>query len=264
MSSITWTLPEVASEREHVELTPWRAVEAQHFVSTLALVDSLEEQHELERLLDASKPPMPESLHGLHWLLFTPFRYPPPPGGSRFRSPAQPGVLYGADDIRTACAELGYWRWRFLADSPDLTAITARPQTVFRLSVSADAVDLRLEPFVRDRAAWTHPHDYAACHAFAETARAAELGAIRYESVRDPERGGCVAVLSPGAFARREPIDAQTWLLSVTRSKVYWHRHSALDASQYEFSFAEPAPDRTLEAARRSVSSTSRRRARSP
>ncbi len=34
----------------------WRAVEAQHVVSTNVLVDTLEEQAELERLLDAAKP----------------------------------------------------------------------------------------------------------------------------------------------------------------------------------------------------------------
>ena len=98
----------------------WRAVEAQHVVSTMALVDSIEEQHVLERLLEDTKPPIPAAAAHLHWLLFTPFRYPPPPGGSRFRGPNDPGVFYGADEIRTACAELGYWRWRHLLDSPAL------------------------------------------------------------------------------------------------------------------------------------------------
>ena len=53
----------------------------------------------------------------LDYLLFTPFRYAPPPGGSRFRGETDPGVLYCADEVRTACAELGYWRWRHLLDS---------------------------------------------------------------------------------------------------------------------------------------------------
>ena len=60
------------------------------------------------------KPPVPAGARTLHYLLFTPFRYPPPPGGSRFRGPNDPGVFYGADEVRTACAELGYWRWRHL------------------------------------------------------------------------------------------------------------------------------------------------------
>ena len=35
----------------------WRGVEAQHLVATMKLVDSLDEQAELERMLEASNPP---------------------------------------------------------------------------------------------------------------------------------------------------------------------------------------------------------------
>jgi hypothetical protein len=77
----------------------------------MVLVDT-DEQALLERLLDDSKPAAP------HWLLFAPFRHPPLPSGSRFRGPADPGVFYGAELQRTACAELGYWRWRLLMDVP--------------------------------------------------------------------------------------------------------------------------------------------------
>ena len=87
----------------------------------------------------------------LHWLLFTPFRYPPPPGGSRFRGPNDPGVFYGADEIRTACAELGYWRWRHLQDSPALAAMPAKPQTVFQVKIESRCRRLRAKPFARDR-----------------------------------------------------------------------------------------------------------------
>ena len=72
----------------------WRAVEAQHKIATMVLVDTLDEQALLESLLDQSKPPLPEPLRRLHWLLFTPFRYPPLPTGSRFRGPAEAGVFY--------------------------------------------------------------------------------------------------------------------------------------------------------------------------
>ena len=98
----------------------WRAVEAQHIASTRRLVDSNEEQAVLEELLEESKPRMPASTVGLHYLLATPFRYPPWHRGSRFRSPAEPGVFYAAEERRTACAELGYWRWRFVTDSSGL------------------------------------------------------------------------------------------------------------------------------------------------
>ncbi len=236
MSLATWTPRAVASSAHRAELALWRAVEAQHVVSTMALVDTLDEQHVLERLLDASKPPVPAGAEALHYLLFTPFRYGPPPGGSRFRGPTDSGVFYAADEIRTACAELGYWRWRHLRDTPAMTSMPGKPQTVFRTRVAADTIDLREPPLVRDRAAWTSPTDYGPCQRLAATARQAAVGAIRYESVRDPRHGGCCAVLDWRAFVRPAPIDAQTWSLSVTRERVVWQRSDALRSEAFEFS----------------------------
>src|SRR5258708_17153454 len=104
----------------------WRAVEAQHIASTLRLVTNVEEQLLLERLLDRSKPPLPAEATDLHYLLSTPFRYASPIG-SRFRAPADSGHWYGAEAQRTACAELGFWRWRFFIDTDALQAIGPSP-----------------------------------------------------------------------------------------------------------------------------------------
>ena len=208
----------------------------------MALVDSLDEQQALERILDESKPPIPAPARRLHWLLFTPFRYPPPPGGSRFRGSTDPGVFYGADEIRTACAELGYWRWRHLRESPALTAMPVKPQTVFRTQIAAGAIDLRRPPFDAARAQWTDRDGYAACQALARTAREGGVGAIRYESVRDPQRGGCGAVLAPTGFARTTPLEQQTWMLSVTRERVVWQRTGVTRGQAHEFEVAEWAP----------------------
>jgi len=94
----------------------FRMVETQHIAATMRLVDSAAEQDVLEQLLDASKPPLPPEARGTHYLLAAPFRYLPPTG-SRFRSPHMPGIWYGADDPYCACAEIAYWRQRFLLDS---------------------------------------------------------------------------------------------------------------------------------------------------
>ncbi len=235
MSSTTWTTREVASNAAALRRPLWRAVDAQHVAATLALVDSIDEQHALERLLEAAKPSVPPEAAHLNGLLFTPFRYPPPPGGSRFRGPNDPGVLYGADAIRTACAELGYWRWRHLADSPALTAMPTKPQTVFRVTIETTGIDLRARPFVRDRKLWTDPSDYSRCQRFGRTAREAGAGAIRYESVRDPKHEGCCAVLTPAAFDPPVPLEQQTWMLSVARDRVLWQRTHVLEAEDHEF-----------------------------
>jgi hypothetical protein len=235
VSSRTWTPRAVASEAAPLRVPLWRAVEAQHVVATMALVDTLDQQTTLERLLDEGKPPLPDGTQRLHYLLFTPFRYPPPPRGSRFRGPNDPGVFYGADEVRTACAELGYWRWRHLLDTPALQAMPVRSQTVFRARLDTTAVDLRQPPFDRDRPLWTDAADYGGCQRFGVVAREAAIGAIRYESVRDPRHGGCCAVLSPRAFARPSPTDTQTWMLSVTRERVVWRRADALQSQAHEF-----------------------------
>ena len=124
---------DIEASRANVSVKGWRAVEAQHVVSTLRLTDSNPEKQDLlERILEESKPPLPPEAVGLHYLLATPFRYPPSVYGSRFRGTLDPGVLYSALQRRTACAEMGYWRWRFVSDSDGLAEIAASPQTLFQ------------------------------------------------------------------------------------------------------------------------------------
>jgi RES domain len=242
MSSSTWTPRAVASDSKACELTLWRAVEAQHVVATRALVDSLAEQEVLESVLEASKPRVPPECAGFDYLLYTPFRYPPPSRGSRFRSYDDPGVWYGAEAVRTSCAELGYWRWRFVMDSHGLTRLDGVAHTVFQAVARGKAVDLRKEPFVRDAGLWGNPGDYGACHALARVARAAETQIIRYASVRDPKHGGCGAVLDCRAFSGTGGVrQRQSWFLTVDRQRASWVRSGSRNAATYEFLF-EGAP----------------------
>jgi hypothetical protein len=223
VSSNIWTPPAVASEAGRATRRLWRAVEAQHVASTLRLVANVEEQLLLERILDRSKPALPQDAADLHYLLSTPFRYVSPIG-SRFRAPADAGVWYGAEKERTACAELGFWRWRFLMDSAELESLGPSPQTVFRAGIDGRMVDLTASPFKRARSDWTNPNDYAASQRFAQVARQAGVDAIRYESVRDPGHAGAVAVLSPTCFKPRQPLEQRIWLLTVRPEAAIWQR----------------------------------------
>jgi hypothetical protein len=223
VSSNIWTPPAVGSEASRATRRLWRAVEAQHIASTLRLVENVEEQLVLERILDRSKPALPKDAADLHYLLATPFRYASPIG-SRFRAPADPGVWYGAEKERTACAELGFWRWRFLMDSEGLDSIGPSPQTVFRAGIDGRLVDLTEAPFKRARSEWADPNSYAASQRIARVARQANVDAIRYESVRDPEHGGAVAVLRPCCFKPRKPLEQRIWLLTVRAEAAIWQR----------------------------------------
>jgi hypothetical protein len=223
VSSNTWTQRAVASESRRAHRRLWRAVEAQHIASTLRLVDNIEEQVLLEGLLDQSKPPLPAEAADLHYLLATPFRYASPIG-SRFRSPADLGIWYGAEAQRTACAELGFWRWRFLTDSAALESLGPSPQTVFRAAIDGLLIDLTRAPFKRAHADWTRPNDYGPTQSLAGVARRARIDAIRYESVRDPKHAAAVAVLQPACFKPRKPLEQHTWFLTVRRTVVIWQR----------------------------------------
>ena len=232
-------MPIVAAfEAQEATLDLWRAVEAQHRVSTMVLVDTLDEQALLERILDESKPPLASAPRSLHYLLFTPFRYPPLPSGSRFRGPFDPGVFYGAEAIRTACAELGYWRWRLLNDSPALPSIPPVPQTIFRTAVAGPSIDLREPPLSARQREWTDPGDYGPCQQLAREAREKGIHLIRYQSVRDPQPGACAAVLSHAAFVKPVPEESQTWTLAVFRHRVFWRRDSIFEEESFDFDAA--------------------------
>lgn len=227
MSFNTWTPLAVSSEAHDWRGSVWRMVEAQHIASTMKIVDSQAEQDLLETLLEGSKPAPPATAEALDYLLATPFRYGPLRGGSRFRSLTDPGVFYGAESVRTASAELGYWRWKFLKDAVDLEKLEPVAHTAFRADVSTLAVDLRQPPFSADAAAWLHPTDYSATQAFARVAREANLGGIVYQSVRDPRPAWCMALLTPQAFAKPKPHPMmQTWWLAVHQDQIIWRREN--------------------------------------
>lgn len=195
----------------------WRAVEAQHLVATMRLVDTLAEQELLEQILEASKPALPAGVRALHYLLSTPFRYTSP-SASRFRRANTPGIWYGANTTKTACAEVGYWRWRFLMDSEGLRdGELITEHSLFQAVVSGRSIDLSKEPWRQRGDQWMHKTDYAACQDLAVQARQKAVQWIAYLSVRNPG-GRCAAVLDAAALALHEPTRRETWVCKVTRS----------------------------------------------
>ncbi len=228
MSFTTWTPPAVSSEAFAWRSQVWRMVESQHIAATMKLVDNRDEQDLLESLLESSKPAQPDDTAALDYLLATPFRYDPKRGGSRFRAVTDPGVFYGAESVRTAGAELGYWRWKFLKDAFDLDRIEPVAHTAFRVEVATTVVDVRRPPWSADAAIWQHPTHYAPTQQFARVAREAHVGGIVYQSVRDPQPSWCLALLSPAGFAKPTPhAERQTWYLAVSPYEVTLRRDTA-------------------------------------
>lgn len=215
MSSSIWTPAALSADAVFLETTAWRVVEAQHRVSTMKLVDSLEEQAVLEALLDETKPPVPQDCRHLHYLLFTPFRYAGEnPYASRFRPGGSPdGVFYASAATETAIAEVTFHRLLFFAESPG-TPLPANAQefTAFAVQIRSErAIDLTRPPLDAHRAAWMQMRDYSECHRLAAAARQEGVQAISYASVRDPRHRLNYAVLTPAAFAQPFPVAQQTW-----------------------------------------------------
>jgi hypothetical protein len=212
--------PERLASLPRRRATLWRGVEAQHRVATMKLVDDAAEQDLLESILEDGKPPMPADAAGAHYLVATPFRYPSPVA-SRFRPAGEPGIWYGAERLDTACAEVGYWRWRFVADSDALRGrVVLTEHTFFEATAAGRCVDLTTGDWVAAAATWMHPSDYAGCHALARAARAAGAAWIRYRSVRDARHGRCGAVLAASALAIGDLTRQQTWACRVADDRV--------------------------------------------
>jgi RES domain len=202
-----------------LSLFPFRVVEAQHLSSTRALVDSSDEHAVLEELIERAKPPAePKSLH---FLLSTPFRYPPLRHGSRFGRPTERGIWYGSESSRTAFAESAYYRLLFLEGSRAKLGQLSFELSLFRARVRTKrGVDLTKSPFAKHRRALASKTDYSESQRLGASLREARVEVVRYESARDPAGGRNVAVLTPAAFVRRAPDAPETWVMTIGPAAV--------------------------------------------
>ena len=202
----------------------------------MRLVDNLDEQAVLERVLEGSKPRLPAAAANKHYLLATPFRYRPH-HGSRFRKPGTLGIWYGAALLKTACAEVAYWRWRFLTDSDGLRSDELLTQhTFFNAAVSGLSIDLTTAPWSEAAAHWADPLNYSATQAMAEAAAERNVQWLHYASARDAG-GTCAAVLDVAALADIDLPGQQTWACRTTRSSVRLV-HGADRQDRHEWRFA--------------------------
>lgn len=228
---MAWS-PEWLATARKSERELWRSVEAQHQVATMRLVDDLEEQQLLEQLLDASKPPLTVPRPGLHYLVFTPFRYSSP-WPSRFRRPNEPGAWYGADTPATVAAETAFWRWRFFHESEGLRGEQVVAElTFFQARFQGLELDITCPPWSDLRNVWRHSDDYGACQHLAGAARGLNppVQAIRYESARR-EKGMCEVVFDMQALTMPRPHLQQTWVCKTTADRVLLTH----DREQFEF-----------------------------
>lgn len=201
-----------------------RMVESQEEIATRGVVDSLEEQAVLERLLERTKPARPVGTEKLHYLLATPFRYPPLRHGSRFGGRFEPSLFYGCLNRSALIAEASYYRFVFVAGmkTPISKPIATR-HTAFSAAYASDrGIRLEAEPFQAFREALRSPVDYAATQALGAALRGDGIGACHFVSARDPDAGINVALFTPAALRDRAPRCQTTWQCETTPGTVKW------------------------------------------
>ncbi len=219
MSSSIWMQCAGASELRLLRLEPWRVVESQHEVSTRKLVDTAAEQELLETLIDRVKPPVTVG-EKQHYLLFTPFRYPPLRHGSRFGNRQERGIWYGSQSQRTAFAEVAYYRLLFLEGTHAELDLVTTELTAFTVRMrSARGVDLTVAPFDAHRDVIASPVSYEASQALGTAMRADGVELFRFPSARDAD-GVNVGTFTPAVFHAANPQHLQRWHCAATREAV--------------------------------------------
>lgn len=220
MSCNIWMRCAGDSEQRLLRLQPWRVVESQHEVSTRKLVDSAAEQELLEELVDRVKPPVVVG-ERQHYLLFTPFRYPPLRYGSRFGGRHERGIWYGSETPRTAFAEVAYYRLLFLEGTHAELDLVTTELTAFTVRMrSAHGIDLTAPPFSAHRAQIASPVSYAETQTLGAAMREAGVELFRFPSARDTEVGVNVGVFTPSVFHAATPQHLQRWHCAATRRGV--------------------------------------------
>ena len=234
MSPNIWTRCAERFEPQRLSGPAWRAVESQHVSSTRKLVDSDDEQQVLEALIDTAKPPWPRGRRfvGLHYLLATPFRHPPLRYGSRFGTRRERGIFYCAEEQATVLAEKAYYVLLFLEGTEaDIEPLT-RPLTVFQVRVSTKkGADLTQAPFDAHVERISSPTSYRDSQPLGASMRAAGVAAFRFVSARDPEGGANIGLFEP-VFTTKQPINAEQWICTATRSRVELKPGSAVPSTE--------------------------------
>lgn len=200
----------------------WRIIEHQEQAATRRITRSAPAQSRLEELLDQNKPVYLPGSEQLHWLLKTPFRYPPLAHGSRFGSPFEPGILYAARELHTAMTESAVYLWLFRAalyDPGPLERISDG-RTAIHFPVSHDRFsDLSANEEYRQQI--SDPANYQFSQALGTRLREADAAAIWFHSARTEQGVNC-AILNPGAIPTGTVPEESHWQLQLDETYCWW------------------------------------------
>lgn len=217
---------------QNIQAQPWRIVEAQHILSSRDLVDTCQEHDILEEMLESSKPSIQVKKH---YLIFTPFRYPPLKYGSRFGCAHEPSLWYGSLERDTAFAEVAYYRLKFFKDTEGDLGYIEIHLTAFTAFVSSEiGIDLTKPPFFDYTAEISHPSSYESSQALGACMRKANIETFIFFSARAKKGGKNLAAYTPHIFYSKKGgyiKNQQTWSCIANKDQIEFIR---LDISKKE------------------------------
>ena len=216
--------------------TLYRLVESQEQIATRQLVDTLEEQAVLEEMLDAVKPPYPENMAHLHYLLKSPFRYPPLKWGSRFGRTFEPSIFYGGCSVDVTLAEYAYYRFIFWhsMQAPPPKPIMRSVHTLFSVDYKTQkGVQLQSAPFHQYHDVLRHPSNYSFAQSLGTVMRSQQVEVFEYCSARITQnkeksqnkklnitQGICVGLFTADAFCSNQPKERQQWFCDISADEI--------------------------------------------
>ncbi|WP_131778303.1 RES family NAD+ phosphorylase [Legionella bozemanae] len=225
---------------KYLELEPWRIVEDQYSSSSRDLVESSEEHDLLEKLLDDSKP---QAANNKHYLIFTPFRYPPLEYGSRFGNIYEPSLWYGSLTQKTAFAEVAFYRLKFFDDTVANLGYIEIRMTAFKAYIQTkNGIDLTKSPFQKYQDKISSKTNYEQSQLLGTEMREAKVEAFIFASARDKNAGENVAAFTPDVFKikNKEYItNMQNWRCIANKNVIEFSRDDILQRKKLEFSKAE-------------------------
>ncbi len=237
-----------ATPLTHYSGKAYRFVETQEYAATAGLVNNQAEQDVLETLLDEVKPRYRKGTESMHYLLKTPFRYPPLKYGSRFGSRQMPSFFYASETPHTALVEAAYYRFVFMHHTVPRYPNPVRSQhALFYVRVkSTQCSDLTQLAAAEVQRQLTHPSQYQYSQKIGQwlvSEQRTEL--IRYYSARH-RHGVNLALAQPSVIRSNTPQQSDNWLCLTTPDTVSFstpHQPSLVfEQSEFKVGGVLPSP----------------------
>lgn len=210
---------DLASLMGHYSGQAHRVVESQEKAATLRLVDTLDEQAFLEELIEETKTKIREG-RLRHYLIHTPFRYPPLKHGSRFGRRFEPSIFYAGATLDSALAEAAYYSFYFMSRSvAPFESPIINHKTSFSVDlVSPKHVDLTQIRDEKIQQQLTHVSDYTYPQRIGTQMREEGCLSFSYHSARKP--GGINIGVFTISVIKDEPDNLLSWEVKQTPEQI--------------------------------------------